>query len=755
MTTSKFKISNKVFGVLLCLAMLLSCVLLSSLTAFAADNTKTVYINGVNGNDENDGTSADTPVLTIKKAVELAGKDGTIIVMQAVNINPTVIQKNEFTLEDLTIERWESYTTGDLFNVQGSSETDIMKITLKNVTVDGKNISLSDNWNALIQLGNYSELVIEEGAKLINNNSVAVYATSATANVRMTGGEISGNYTKISQANSPGVYIDEGTFEMSGGTIKNNTNTFFFGGGVYIDYGTFIMTGGTICDNVAHSGGGGVAINEGEFIMSGGSIVNNTADCNNIEGHGNETTYGGGVYAYDLYGSNDTELKITISGGEVSGNDAAFGDAMSIMSTSTKTTVSMSGSPKIVEEIDIGPKSTAKPVNITADFTPATPVTLNLWGAAANTAIATYASGLTPNPDAFSSYVNTLAPIVFEQNIILSDLSVSLSSEEFVYNGSDQKPIITVKKGETVLTEGTDYTVTFSTDCKNVGDKTVTVNFTGNYSGTIKKTFKINKRSVTVIPDAKTKTYGEADTTLTYTVGGEGLASGETLSGSLSREQGEDVGSYAITLGTITQNDNPNYDITLLQGVKFTIEKADQNAPAVQSSNETVSGKNDGSIGGVNETMEYRKDGDNDYIAISGDTIENLAAGKYYVRVKGDSNHNPSPDTEVTIAAGRKLKVTFTDETGVYLTVDADYGETITMPEVPTKDGYTVTWEKEAGTVTADMTIGAVYTKIPADTNSPQTADDGNLWMWLALLFVSGGAAVTFICDRKRKTTIK
>lgn len=40
----------------------------------------------------------------------------------------------------------------------------------------------------------------------------------------------------------------------------------------------------------------------------------------------------------------------------------------------------------------------------------------------------------------------------------------------------------------------------------------------------------------------------------------------------------------------------------------------------------------------------------------------------------------------------------------------------------------------------------------PADTDSPQTGDNSNMFLWIALLFISGGAVITLtVVDRKRK----
>ena len=42
------------------------------------------------------------------------------------------------------------------------------------------------------------------------------------------------------------------------------------------------------------------------------------------------------------------------------------------------------------------------------------------------------------------------------------------------------------------------------------------------------------------------------------------------------------------------------------------------------------------------------------------------------------------------------------------------------------------------------------------DTKNPQTGDNSNLLLWIALLFVSGGAVtVTTVCGRKKKRSVK
>ena len=88
-------------------------------------------------------------------------------------------------------------------------------------------------------------------------------------------------------------------------------------------------------------------------------------------------------------------------------------------------------------------------------------------------------------------------------------------------------------------------------------------------------TVSIAPRPITVTADNKSKTYGTDDPELTYTVTTGSLVDEDTLSGELSRKEGEDVreGGYAINAGTLTNDNNPNYDITFVPGT-FTITRA-------------------------------------------------------------------------------------------------------------------------------------------------------------------------------------
>ena len=76
-----------------------------------------------------------------------------------------------------------------------------------------------------------------------------------------------------------------------------------------------------------------------------------------------------------------------------------------------------------------------------------------------------------------------------EQKPVTSDMII-LSSENLIYTGSNQKPSVTVKNGDTTLTLGTDYTVD-NPGGKDVGNYWVTVTGMGNYKGSATKQFSI------------------------------------------------------------------------------------------------------------------------------------------------------------------------------------------------------------------------------------------------------------------------
>lgn len=83
-------------------------------------------------------------------------------------------------------------------------------------------------------------------------------------------------------------------------------------------------------------------------------------------------------------------------------------------------------------------------------------------------------------------------------------------------------------------------------------------------------TLTITKRPVTVTPDDVSKFYGTLDPDFTFTVAN--AVDGEPVVGTLSRATGQNVGSYAITAGTVSNALNPNYSVTVAPTATLTID---------------------------------------------------------------------------------------------------------------------------------------------------------------------------------------
>ena len=145
------------------------------------------------------------------------------------------------------------------------------------------------------------------------------------------------------------------------------------------------------------------------------------------------------------------------------------------------------------------------------------------------------------------------------------------------YNGKSQKQKPEVKDGNTLLTEGTDYTLSYSEDTTNVGTVTVTVEGKGNYAGEAEVTYEILKRQVTLaspraLPRSTTAPPLRAEPEVT--VGGDGFVEGEvsglkaigTVTNVADGEvDNEVVWDWAEGFG------EGNYDITKTEG-KLSVE---------------------------------------------------------------------------------------------------------------------------------------------------------------------------------------
>ena len=159
----------------------------------------------------------------------------------------------------------------------------------------------------------------------------------------------------------------------------------------------------------------------------------------------------------------------------------------------------------------------------------------------------------------------------------ISNATVTFSSpaDYYTYDGSPKEPTMTVKLGNKTLVKGTDYTVAY-TNNTNAGTATLTITGINNYdnpSCSKIETFTINKRNVTIAPQAVEKKHGESDPSLSYDITSGTLINNNDIGPiTVTRASGEDVGIYALT---VNYSDNPNYEVTIDNSNKFIIKDKD------------------------------------------------------------------------------------------------------------------------------------------------------------------------------------
>ncbi|HHX53825.1 MAG TPA: Cna B-type domain-containing protein [Clostridiales bacterium] len=281
-----------------------------------------IYLNGVSGNDANDGSAKETAVKTFARAKELATAYQSVT---SIYITGTVQITGEISLEGTNaVLKREASTNGYLLQVASGAEA-----TLKNITLDGNSEQAAGATNALINC--LGTLNIEEGTVLQNNKIAsetqrrsngggAVYCNGSKCTVNMTGGIIQNN----TAMHGGGVFVYKGAkFNMSGGTIQNNQaisgptawNDAAAGGGVCVsDGGTFNLSGGLIQNNSAEEVGGGVSIGTLEVSL-GNNYLNMTGGA--IDGNTSGAT-GGGIFIQAAYGNRIS--RATITAGSVTNN---------------------------------------------------------------------------------------------------------------------------------------------------------------------------------------------------------------------------------------------------------------------------------------------------------------------------------------------------------------------------------------------------------------------------------------------------
>lgn len=153
----------------------------------------------------------------------------------------------------------------------------------------------------------------------------------------------------------------------------------------------------------------------------------------------------------------------------------------------------------------------------------------------------------------FTADVVISATFVSELTDIATAGAIIADIEDLTYNGKEQHPSPVVTLNSNALEAGTNYQVTYSEGCTNVGTYTITIEGIGRYSGTLTKTFKIVPYDISGCDiKVENKPYTGDVINVTPTV----------KYGSITLAQGEDK-DYTFVTNPTTVKEGGDYTLTV------------------------------------------------------------------------------------------------------------------------------------------------------------------------------------------------
>ena len=307
---------------------------------------------------------------------------------------------------------------------------------------------------------------------------------------------------------------------------------------------------------------------------------------------------------------------------------------------------------------------------------------------------------------------------------------------------SDADPTLTTTNSGFLAADLGPTKITFSASRaagENVGTYAITPSSSDNGTGLLNNynvtfnngTFTIKKRPITVTADAKSKTYGDADPALTYQITAGSLKSGDSITGAVTRAAGENVGTYAITQGTLTISDGNggnNYDLTFV-GSLLTIIKAD---PIVTATGNTCTYNGNTCAGSGTATGVHGENLTPVTLAYSDApghllTSAPVNAGIYAVaaRYAGDANYNPKQSAAAVITINKQL-ASVTPNAASKTYGNADPALTGTLFGFVAGDGVTAVYSRTGGENVGPYTISATLSPTAVLANYDITYNTAN-----------------------------
>ena len=161
-------------------------------------------------------------------------------------------------------------------------------------------------------------------------------------------------------------------------------------------------------------------------------------------------------------------------------------------------------------------------------------------------------------------------------NLTITQRPITVTADAQTKAYGDADPVLTYQVTSGSLVPGDAFTGELTRDPGEIvavyAIQQGTLGLSSDYDLTyVGANLTITQRSVTVAADSQTKAYGEVDPVLTYQLISGSLLTGDAFTGELTRDPGEDVGTYAIRQGSLALA--AYYDLTYV-GADLIIIKA-------------------------------------------------------------------------------------------------------------------------------------------------------------------------------------
>lgn len=236
-----------------------------------------------------------------------------------------------------------------------------------------------------------------------------------------------------------------------------------------------------------------------------------------------------------------------------------------------------------------------------------------------------------------------------------------------------------------------------------IGTTTITASQSGNTNynaaANVLQTLTVTPRTISVTADAGlTKIFGSTEPILTYTITNGNLVGSDVLSGSLTREVGENVGFYAIQQGSLA---NTNYAITFTSN-DFEITKANQTVTFNSLPSVTYGDPNFSLNGTSSSGLPVAYTSSNNSVAIiNGNNITIIGTGVTVISASqiGNNNFNPATGVLQTLTVTPKA-ITVTANTGqskVFGSTEPVLTYTISNGNLISSDALSGNLTREAG----------------------------------------------------------